>query len=204
MSRSLAFRFQLQETRHRARMGILRLVAWPYSKTCYVFAWAAFGGQAIINNSKGSTPARRMVRRAGSKILLRGQRLGELVSVALGAARIMPVAAVNGGPDRRLREVMVLGRRGGIPLQVGAIVPGVAAGDFSVLEAPEHIEEPDELEGKEGECADTRDEVEHLKLRVIVVVAPRHALHAQIMHAKEGDVDEDGGAPEMHASQGLE
>src|SRR6185503_9791421 len=80
--------------------------------------------------------------------------------------------------DRRFFEVVGRRRRRRLPLQTGRL-PWVHAGDRSVTQRPDQINEWQRITDREYGGTGARHDVENLELRRIGVIAPRHAQVAQ-------------------------
>ena len=95
---------------------------------------------------------------------------------------------------------------GGLPLERRGL-PRVALGLRPVKVAPDHVVEEDQLGNTHDQRHDRDEGVQHMgRFRnerdlIIVVIAPRHAQKAQIMHREIDQIGSDERDPEMQLAQ---
>src|SRR5579864_6980628 len=123
------------------------------------------------------------------------------------------------GDDRLFFEIESRRRRLRLPLETGGI-PRIVGSRLAVTHRPEEVEHGQEIAHAENSGARGRENVEHLELRRILVIAARHAVvtknELREERQVESDEDDEGGEtrpafrielagnfrpPEMHASE---
>src|SRR6185437_10010094 len=92
--------------------------------------------------------------------------------------------------DRNLGEVFGQRRRLYLPLQPSRL-PGIVAGNFSVLQRPWQIQQRQQVADAEDGSAGGREDVQHLEICRVGCVPARHPQIAQDELREEGDNEPD-------------